>query len=143
MLRATAARLARQGSVKTKTAEAANKGGFRPGLPEEPSTAMEKLAMEMCRPMPRPPPRTEEERARLRPLMIAYGKYRRKMHLIHEAKMNGLCLAKAVAFDALPNARRVEVINMPPEQPPMNRPLFTHTPPIPGFNAGDLTKKAA
>ncbi len=116
---------------------------MRPGMEVEADTPFEKRMIELLRPMPRPPPRTEEERAHLRPLMIRYGKFRRKIHLIHEAKLNELSRAKAAAFDALPNYRRIEVLEAPMEPMPLNRPLFTHTPPIPGFNVGDLTKSGS
>lgn len=95
---------------------------------------------EILRPMPRPPPRTEGERVRLRALMIKYGKLKRKQHLELEVRQNEFLRAKWAAIDALPNFRRVQALNADPEEFPLNRPIFSHTPPIPGFDPGEISK---
>ncbi len=140
-LRSTYACLARVGSKKAAP-KRKPKGLYAPGVevPGMGDSLLEKQLLEVMRPMPRPPPRTPEERVRLRALMIKYGKHRREIHLIHERRLNALEHAKACAMDALPNYRRVEALNAPPEGFPADRPLWTHTPPIKGFNAGDLTR---
>lgn len=143
MLRATAVRLARP-NVKGRMPKegGTGKGKFAPGRTglEIGKSEVEKKMIEWLRPMPRPPPRTEEEKVRLRALMIEYGKFRRGVFLARTKKQNELMRAKAAAFDALPNYRRFEAITSPYEALPLNRPLMTITPPIPGFNASDLTK---
>lgn len=143
MLRATAARLARP-NVRGGGAAAPRqgKGLYAPGRPGQDigKSEADKKLIEYLRPMPRPAARSEEERARLREMMIRYGKFRRAIHLCHVGKQRELMRAKAAAFDALPNYRRLEAIHSKIEPLPINRPLITHTPPIPGFNAADLTR---
>lgn len=94
----------------------------------------------MLRPMPKPPARSEEERARLRELMIRYGKLKRRHHIELEKRMRVFLRAKWAAIDALPHNRKIEAIYTEPISFPLNRPIFTDTPPIKGFNAGDLTR---
>lgn len=140
--RVTYARFARVGTKKNPAPKRKPKGLYAPGRvqPGMGESAVEKQMMEVLRPMPRPPPRSEEEREKLRALMIRYGKHRRAIHLIHEGRRNAMERAKAVALDALPNYRRIEALTPEPEPLPVDRPLWTHTPPIKGFNAADLTR---
>lgn len=103
-------------------------------------TSAEKRMTALLRPVAPPPPKSEEEKARLRTKMIQYGKLKRAQHLEMEARMRNFMRAKWAAIDALPNYRRVEAMNTAPTQYPRNRPMFTDTPPIKGFNSGDITK---
>lgn len=140
MFRASRAALARVGS-KTEKVKRKPKGLFAPGHDDMGvASVQEKRVLEMLRPMPRPPPLSSSEQARLYDLMVRYGKYRRSIHLIHRKRQNELERAKAWALDALPNYRRIEAVSKDPDPFPPDRPLFTHTPPIPGFNAADLTR---
>jgi len=142
MFRSTRVLLARVGSKPKDNVSRKGKGLYAPGREDvfRGESEMDKLNIEMLKPMPKPPPRTSEERVRLRALMIEYGKHRRSVHLQHIAKVNELLRSKAAALDALPNYRRLEAMNSKPETFPLNRPLFTHTPPIDNFNAADLTR---
>lgn len=103
-------------------------------------TSMEKQLTSWLRPVAPPPPKSEEEKARLRTKMIQYGKFKHAQHIEMEVRMNNFVRAKWAAIDALPNYRRVEALYTEPMEYPINRPRFTDTPPIKGFNSGDITK---
>lgn len=76
----------------------------------------------------------------LREKMIKYGKLKRAQHLEMEKRMSEFLRAKWAAMDALPNYRRVEVMHLGSREVPTDRPIFTDTPPIKGFSAGDMSK---
>ena len=138
MFRATVARYARQNAKKVEKPKARTP---YQNPNEITATGEEKEMLEILRPMPRPPPRTPEERVRLRALMIKYGKFMRRQHLQRVKTYNEFKRAKAAAFDALPNYRRVEALASEAGDFPFDMPIFSHTPPIPGFDAANLTRK--
>lgn len=117
---------------------AAKKRALKGG--ETPMTGTMKSIADLVRPVRPPAPHSEAEQKRLRALMIRYGKLKWEHHRQSEIKVNAFLRAKWAAIDALPHARKVEALTTKAPPFPLNRPLFTETPPIPGFNAGDLTK---
>lgn len=127
----------------TQKKAAADRGG-RDATKDQQQAFLDKHVPLLLRPVI-PPKRTPEEQVRLRALMIKYGKFKRKEWLESEMKKNRFTLAKLKALNALPVARRIEALNeeklSPP--PPLNRPLWTHTPPIKGFSLANLTESAA
>lgn len=108
---------------------------FGPG-----ATGLEKQLTSLLRPVMPPPKKSPAERAELRVKMIKYGKLKRAQHIEMEMRMARFMHAKWAALDAMPNYRRVEAMAMEPKTYPRNRPIFTDTPPIKGFNSGDITK---
>jgi hypothetical protein len=96
----------------------------------------------LVRPVHPPAPVSQAERDRRRRLMIDYGHLKRAQTREGDRKAAIFLAAKWAAMDALPtDARRKEALAAREVPPPLNRPLWTHTPPIPDFNVGDLTKK--
>lgn len=123
--------------------KATQQGGEQAGRPVDftgESTGLEKQLTSLLRPVMPPPKKSEAERAELRAKMIKYGKLKRAQHLEMEMRMARFVRAKWAALDAMPNYRRIEAVGMEPKEYPRNRPLFTDTPPIKGFNSGDITK---
>ena len=129
----------RKGGVQGGARDSAKMGRPQEEMPQDKTTLM---AIELLRPVEPPPKRSEAERQHLRKLMIRYGKLKRRHFLEQQLKKNKFALAKWAALDALPNSRRIEVVSQEAEPFPLNRPIFTHTPPIPGFNLGNLTRKS-
>lgn len=101
----------------------------------------EKDLIEILRPVTPRLPRSDAERSHLRALMIRYGKLKWKHHLEMEQRARDFLRAKWSAIDALPHERKLEALFTEPTPFPLNRPIFTDTPPIKGFNPGDLAKK--
>lgn len=87
-----------------------------------------------------PSPKSIDDKIQLRALMVRYGKLKRRQHLEQETKHNLFHWSRWAALDALPNTRRVEALANDPTPAPKNLPLWTDTPPIPGFNSGAMTK---
>lgn len=98
------------------------------------------LLLKCLRPVEPGPPHTPEERLRLRDLMIRYGKLKRRQYLEMEIRRERARLATWKAIDAMPHKRRVEAIYTKATEPPRRLPMFTHTPPIEGFDIGNLQK---
>lgn len=126
-------------SAKGKQQQLKQKSG-NPGRQGDMSGALAKSLADVLRPIKPPPPRSEEERKKLRVLMQRYGKLKQLQYVELEKRKREFMRAKWAAVDALPHKRRLEALYTKPEKSPP-RPLFTHTPPIKGFNAGDLSKK--
>jgi hypothetical protein len=125
--------------VKARAAAAAAKEARGQGARKGDAASADSL-LELARPVLAPPPLPEAERARRRRLMINYGRLKRAEHLESERKVNRFLVAKWSALDALPHLRRVEAMRPRDEEPPLNRPLWTVTPPIgKHFNPGELT----
>lgn len=103
-------------------------------------SGMEKRLTSLLRPVSPPPGKSEEEKVVLRAKMMKYGRFKRAQHIEMEVRMTDFMRAKWAAMDALPNYRRVEAMRLEPREYPKNRPLFTDTPPIKGFNSGDITR---
>lgn len=137
-MRATARLFLAAPGVKAKAESAAKKAS---GAADEVPARTREIMSLMARPVFPPKPHSEAERARRRRNMIAYGRLKRADHLADQRKLNAFLVAKWSALDALPHARRVEALSGPPRDSPPNTPIWTNTPPIPGFNVGDLTKK--
>lgn len=132
--------------AKSRAASAAKKAAIDEAATS--SNLSSDVLQRMARPLHPPPPLAEEERQRRRRNMKAYGRLRRAQWLEGERKANVFLAAKWAAIDALPgHARRVEAIQgvMPNGRVleervlPLDAPTWTETPPIPGFNVGDLT----
>ena len=123
-------------------ASPARKGNKATGAGREDpaSSALEKRLIDVLRPIARPPGRTDEERKHLRALMIRYGKLARAHHNELQLRAKEFNRAKWAAVDALPHKRRLEALHTENAPMPKNRPLFTETPPIKGFDSGDITK---
>jgi len=118
----------------------AAKGGKK-GAPADGATASrEKSLEELLRPIVPPPKKSLEERQKLSALMIEYGKMKRRHHIENKIKQQEFLRVKWSAIDALPHHRKVEALETKPTEFPLNRPLPTDTPPIKGFNKGDLVK---
>jgi hypothetical protein len=129
---------ARAATEAAKIARVQGRGGGRRGAGEQAVDEMLALA----RPVLAPPPLSAAELARRRRMMISYGRLTRAQHLESERKVNLFLTAKWAAIDALPQARRAEALRERGEEPPLNSPLWTATPPISkNFNPGDLTSK--
>ena len=110
-----------------------------PGKQKKLTPEME-LMMKIMRPVEPGPPHTPEERVRLRNLMIRYGKLKRRQHNDFSKRVETARRAMWVAIDAMPHKRRVETLNAESTEPPRPIPVFTHTPPIEGFDIGNLRK---
>jgi hypothetical protein len=130
--------------AKARLAAAADKAARiagRSGAVDE-STAsplLSRLTL-LARPVFPPAPLSPAERARRRQLMIDYGKLKTAQVREGDRKAHLFLAAKWAAMDALPGVeRRNEALKERDVPPPMNRPLWTHSPPIPGFSVGDLT----
>lgn len=100
------------------------------------------LLIKVLRPVFPPPALSERERARRRKLMIAYGRLQRAIFLETERRANRFLLAKWTAIDALPQSRREEALEHREDLSLLKFPIWTHTPPIPNFDVGDLTKRS-
>lgn len=138
-MRATARLFLAAPGAKAKATTAARKAAS--AVDDIPARATEILS-QMVRPVFAPKPHSDSERARRRRNMIAYGRLKRADHLADERKANKFLTAKWTAIDALPHIRRVEALSGQPRHKPPDAPIWTSTPPIPGFNVGDLTKKS-
>lgn len=101
----------------------------------------EQLLFEAMRPVQPPPPRTPEERVRLRALMQRYSRLKcrqmREMQVRYREAQRGMW----AAIDALPHVRRIEAINAEAEDYPEATRVFTDTPLIKGFDKANLAKK--
>jgi hypothetical protein len=148
-MRATARLLLAAPGVRARAAAVAAKGAAAAAASDAGGPSKEVL-LRMARPVLAPPPHSAAERARRRANMQAYGRLQRADFLAGEAKARRFLVSKWSAIDALPShARRVEALQgvrrdgsvMEMRRVPQNAPIWTHTPPIPGFNVGDLTKK--
>lgn len=108
-----------------------------PGKPKK-LTAEQEFVKKLLRPMEPSPPHSEEERVRLRELMIRYGKLKRLQHNEMAKRREVARHGVWAAIDAMPHKHRVEALNANPSDPPHPIPVFTHTPPIDGFDLGNL-----
>lgn len=103
-------------------------------------SSVEKRLTELLRPIAPPPHKSPEEKLAFRQKMIRYGKFKRMQHIEAAIRTNRFLRAKWAAIDALPHARRVEALFTKPVPLPKNRPIWTDTPPIKGFNSAQITK---
>lgn len=115
----------------------ARNGARQPGTVE---SSVEKRLVELLRPIAPPPQKSPEEKLVFRKKMIRYGKFKRMQHIEMAIRTNRFLLAKWVAIDALPHARRVEALFSESEPLPKNRPIWTDTPPIKEFNSAQVTR---
>lgn len=136
-----ATRAARRIATAARAGQSSKKKGGAPRSVDVNSQQHKRL-IELLRPLARPPPPSEAEQKRLRALMIQFGRLKRRQHLEVELRFNEFRRAKWAAIDALPHARKVEALHTECVPFPINRPIFTHTPPIKGFNSGDMKKRS-
>lgn len=124
----------------TCMALARRKGTGPPTKPgKEPKlTAQQQLLLKAIRPVEPPPPPSPAERERLRELMKRYSKLKRLQGIEMEKRRNEARRAMWAAIDAMPHPRRVEAVQAQADELPYGLPVFTHTPPIKGFDLSNL-----
>lgn len=101
-------------------------------------TSKEEFILKLIRPVEQTPSHTPEERARLRELMIRYGKLKRLQTREMQKRLQEADRGIWAALDAMPHNRRVEALTAEAKECKYGIPIFTHTPPIKGFDINNL-----
>lgn len=112
------------------------------GKKDKKLTSKEELILKLIRPLEQPPPHTPEERARLRQLMIRYGKLKWLQTRDMQRRLREADRGIWAALDAMPHHRRVEALTAEAKECKHGIPIFTHTPPIKGFDLTNLKKQS-